>query len=150
MSEMETPWERWSRDVRPLRHMTEEELVHAFVAYLERTVTSDRVVSIDSIDYEIPREAGRGGQTVLIAHRLLEATYHVVVGERLVRIHPVDLAANARSPRARPGAPDETKTPPEKTAADMVFDRDLGSVLDEDGGAPPPSDPPEEEKEEAP
>jgi hypothetical protein len=147
VSEPETPWERWSRDPRPLRHLTEEELMHAFVAYLERTVTSDRLVSIDSIDYEVPRDAGRGGQRILITHRLLDATYHVVVGERLVRIHPVDLAANARSPRARPGAADETKAPPERTAADMVFERDLGSVLDEDGGAPPPSDPPGEEEE---
>lgn len=135
MSERETPWERWSRDPRPLQHLSEDELARAFVTYLERTVTNDRLIPIDGVLYELPRQAGRGGQKILVTRRLLDGTYHVVAGERLVRIHPVDLAANARSPRARPGPVDETKAPPAKTAADLGFERELGTVLDEDGGA---------------
>lgn len=148
MSARETPWERWSRDPRLPQHLTEDELARAFVTYLERTVTNDRLISIDSRDYEVPREAGRGGERILVTLRLLEGTYHVVAGGRLVRLHPVDLAANARSPRARPGPSaenDGAKAPPEKTAADLAFERELGSVLDEDGGAPPPIHLPEEE-----
>lgn len=141
----ETPWERWSRDARPLQHVTEDELSRAFVTYLERTVTNDRLVSIEGLSYELPREAGRAGEKILVTHRLLDGTHHVVSGERLVRIHPVDLAANARSPRARPGPSDETKAPPEKTAADLSFERDLGPVIDPDGSVPPT---PDEEKEE--
>jgi hypothetical protein len=147
VSERETPWERWSRDTRPLQHLSEDELSRAFVTYLERTVTNDRLVPIEGVLYELPRGAGRGGQKVLVTHRLLEGTYHVVAGERLVRIHAVDLAANARSPRARPGTEDETKAPPARTAADLGFERELGPVLDQDGGALPPFHPPDDEEE---
>ena len=148
MSVPETPWQRWSRDPRPLQHLTEDELTRTFVTYLERTVTPDRTVSIDGWDYEVPREAGRGGTKILVTQRLLDGTYHVVAGERLVRIHFVDLAANAHSLRARPGPRPEdegAKPPPEKTAADLAFERELGSVVDEDGGARPPIHSPEEE-----
>jgi hypothetical protein len=145
VSERETPWERWSRDPRQLQHVTEDELSRAFVTYLERTVTNDRLVSIDGVSYEVPRMLGRAGEKVMVALRLLDATYHVVSGERLVRIHPVDLAANARSPRARLGATeDEAKAPHEKTAADLSFERDLGPVIDSDGGVLPTPD--EEER----
>jgi hypothetical protein len=138
----ETPWERWSRDPRPLQHLTGEELARAFVTYLERAVTNDRLVPIDGILYELPRAlspGGRRGEKVVVTHRLLEGTYHVVCGGRLVRIHEVDLAANARSPRARrgPAAPEETETPPEKTAADLAFERELGPVVDGDGSVLP-------------
>lgn len=146
--ERETPWHRWSRDPRGLQHLEEDELTRAFVTYFERTVTHDRTISIDSRDYEVPREAGRGGAKILVTHRLLEGTYHVVSGERLVRIHPVDLATNARSPRARPGPSLEgegQKAPPEKTAADLAFERELGPVVDEDGGSLPAIHSPEED-----
>ncbi len=147
MSPCETPWERWSRDPRPLQHLTEDELTRAFVSYFERTVTNVRTISIDSQDYEVPREAGRGGQKILVTLRLLEGAYYVAARDRLVRLHPVDLAANARSPRARPAHPEEqgSKAPPEKTAADLAFDRELGPVVDDDGGALPPTHSPEEE-----
>ncbi len=144
MSERETPWGQWSHDTRSLQHLTEKELSRAFVTYLERTISHDRLVSIDGRAYELPREAGRGGERVLVTHRLLDGTYHVVAGDRLVRIHLVDLAANARSPRARPGA-DEERPPPDRTAADLGFERDLGPVVDEDGGALPPHPPDEQE-----
>ncbi len=148
MSErLETPWERWARDPRDLQHLEEEQLSRAFVTYFERTVSNDRLIPIDGVLYEIPREAGRGGQKIVVTQRLLDRTYHVVSGDQLVRIHPVELAENARSPRARPGPIDETKAPPEKTAADLGFERDLGPVVDEHGGALPPTNPldPEEE-----
>jgi hypothetical protein len=141
----ETPWERWSRDPRPLQHLTEDELSRAFVTYVERTATNDRLVSIDGVLYELPREVGRTGKKVLVTHRLLDGTYHVVSNERLVRIHAVDLAANARSPRARPGgAEEEAKAPPEKTAADLSFERELGPVTDPDGSVLPTPDDEEE------
>jgi hypothetical protein len=145
VSERETPWERWSRDPRPLQHVTEDELSRAFVTYLERTVTNDRLVSIESTSYELPRTIGRAGEKVMVVLRLLDGTYHVVSGERLVRIHPVDLPANARSPRARRGSTEEdVKAPPEKTAADLSFERDLGPVIDPDGSVLPTPD--EEER----
>ncbi|MCO5164825.1 MAG: hypothetical protein M9894_00445 [Planctomycetes bacterium] len=68
-------------------------------------------------------------------------------GDRLVRLHPVDLAANARDRRARREDHDEpTSRPPAKTAADLAFERDLGPVVDADGGVPelPHPDPTED------
>lgn len=146
MNRHETPWERWSRDQRPLQHLSEAEILRAFVSYLERTVTGDRLVSIEGVLYELPREAGRRGEKVLITRRLLDGTYHVVAGERLMRIHPVDLAANARSPRANRGAEDEVVATPAKTAADLHFEREFGAILDGDGGALPPFHLPDDEE----
>jgi hypothetical protein len=141
----ETPWDRWSRDPRALQHLSGEDLARAFVAYLERKVSNDRLVPIDGVLYELPRELGPGGrrgEKVVVTHRLLEGTYHVVCGDRLVRIHPVDLAFNARSGRVRRGeaTAEETAAPPAKTAADLAFERELGPVVLDDGSVLPAAD----------
>jgi transposase InsO family protein len=135
----QSPWERWSRDPRALLHRPQEEIREAFVLWVERSVGRDRVVSLEGVAHELPRDLGpqgRAGSCVRIAHRVLEGTYHVLAeGGALVRIHPVDLAANARSPRARQDAdPHEDPRGALRTAADMAFERDMGTVLDEDGG----------------
>ena len=149
MSErLESPWQRWSRDPRALSHLSEDELARAFVAFHERTVSNDRLVSIDGVDYELPRELGPSGRTgskVQLVEKLLEGSYHVLVGDRLVRIRPVDLAANARSPRSPPGEEVAAEPTPSKTAADLAYETDLGPVVDADGGALPPTEPLEEE-----
>ena len=145
----ETPWGRWKRDPRALRYLSEDELRRAFVRFFSRTVSADRVVSIDGIFYELPRELGPNGQRgrkIQIQRRLLDQTYHVVSRDRLVRIQPVDLEANARAQRAkRPAtAPDkDPESPPSKTAADMVFEHDLGPVTDPEGGCDAPNPEPE-------
>jgi hypothetical protein len=137
-SRLESPWERWERDPRTLSHLSHAQLLDAFVLFFTRTASSDRVVPIEGVDHELPLglgAAGRSGQTVQLVHRLLDDTYHVVCGDQLVRLHPVDLAANARAQRARRESEDEPTTrPPAKTAADLAFERDLGPVTDADGG----------------
>ncbi len=142
----QSPFERWSRDPRALSHLTEEELRRAFVLYLKRTVSHDRLVSIEGVEYELPRELGpngRHGARVQILHRLIEATYHVLGNDgQLVRIHPVDLAANARSPRARRGPStgddrDVTTAPPARSAAHLAFERELGPIVDDEGSVFP-------------
>jgi len=134
----ESPWERWSRDSKALSHVTEDVLLRAFVLYFDRIISNDRVVPIDGTDYEVPAALGPAGgpqRRIQITHRLLDHTYHVVCDGRLVRIHPVDLAANARAGRnRREGDPEDPSPPPVKTAADMAFDRDFGPVVDDDGG----------------
>ncbi len=151
MSErLESPWQRWSRDPRALSHLTAEELARAFVAFLDRTVSNDRLVSIDGVDYELPRELGPNGRTgskVQLVEKLLEGSYHVLVGDRLMRLRPVDLTANARSPRSSPGEEAAPEPPAAKTAADLAYETDLGPVVDADGGALPsrPDNPDDEE-----
>jgi hypothetical protein len=135
---LETPWERWSRDSRQLLFLTPEELEQAFVLFLRRSPSNDGLVPIDSVDYELPRSLrprGRKKEPVQIMHQLLTDTYHVVADGRLVQLHPVDLEANARTPRGR--ARDErteADPPPARSAADMAFERDLGPVTGLDGG----------------
>lgn len=138
---LETPWERWSRDPKALSHATEAELQKAFVVFLERTVSNDRIVSIHRILYEVPHSMGLKGKPrskILIMYRILENTYHVQDKEgRLVRLHPVDLVANARSKRIRPdsSAEEDVEWIPPPSAADLAFERDLGSVVDHEGNA---------------
>jgi len=55
-------------------------------------------------------------------------------GERLVRLHPVDLAGNARDRRGRRSAPAPDEVAPVKTAATLAFERDHAPVVDADGG----------------
>lgn len=150
MSErLETPWERWSRDTRQVRALSSEELEEAFVLFLQRSASHDGLVPIDSVDYELPpalKPRGRKKEPVQIQHWLLTDTYHVVVEGRLVQLHPVDLEANARAPRARGVAEhDDPDRPPSRSAASLAFDRDLGAVTDPEGGFTDPT--PEQESD---
>ena len=80
MTRRETPWERWSRDLRMLSYLSAEDLRDAFVVHFTRTASNDRIVPIDGVDYELPRALGPGGrkgQIVQITHHLLEDTFHV-------------------------------------------------------------------------
>lgn len=142
---LETPWERWSRDSRKVPPLTPEALTEAFVLFFDRSPSNDGLVSIDSVDYELPRSLrprGRKKEPIRVLHRLLADTYHVVADGRLVQIHPVDLEANARTPRgrARHDDADEVDPPPTRSAADMAFERDLGPVTGPDGGYIEPPD----------
>ena len=138
----ETPFERWDKDTVALRHPSQEEIHAAFVIHHQRTVSRDRVVSIDGTLYEVPlalSAGGRKGPRILIEERVLEGTFHVYGpdGTR-VRIHPVDLEANAHSRRARREALDDESEAIARSAADMAYERDYGSVLDADGGVEDP------------
>lgn len=138
----ETPFERWDKDAVALRHPSQEEIHAAFVLHHQRTVSADRLVSIDGTRYELPlvlAPGGRKGPRIQIEERLLDGTFYVFCpdGTR-VRIHPVDLEANAQSRRARREALDNEPEDIARSAADMAYDRDYGSVLDADGGVQDP------------
>lgn len=145
----ETPYERWSRDPRPLRHLTDEALRSSFVIYHERSVSRDRIVSIKGVKYELPRSlapGGRGRLKVQIQQRLLEKSFHVLCPDgTAVRIGPVDLEANARTPRA-PREAGLAPRQPVRSAADLAYERDLGSVLDADDGVAEPDPEPDCER----
>jgi len=129
-----TPWERFHSDERELRMPpSDDDLRRRFVIYIQRTVTADHTLSVDSIDYEVPR--GHGGEKILVHRYLLENRLAIVHHGRLVDLKPVDLHANARARRARPShAHPDTQHPLPKSAADMAFERDFAPVVDPDGG----------------
>ena len=130
-----TPAERFRTDERALRlPESREALRRDFVVHLERRVTADHVVSLNSVSYEVPR--GLAGQRVQLQRNVLDNSVAVLHDGRFVTIAPVDLTRNAHAPRAdeSAGTDDDVVHPLPKTSAELAFDRDLGCVLDPDGG----------------
>jgi transposase InsO family protein len=130
----DTPWQRFRDDQKTLRFPDDHQgLRRKFEIWIQRRVTSDHVVSVDSIHYEVPK--GSAGRIVLLRRRLLDDTIGLLHGSRVIDLHPVDLAANARAPRARTGQQDDQpEAMPRRSAADLTFQRDYGPVVDHDGG----------------
>lgn len=140
--DFDTPHQRFHEDPRPLRPASSADwLRERFTLTLQRRVSKDHVVPVDGIDYEVPR--GHSGEKVLLHRRLLERTaerdaLYLPHRGKLVRLHPVDLATNARTRRA-PGPQDDSDdiTPvPTKSASQLAFERDLPPMVGPDGGYP--------------
>lgn len=137
----ETPWRRFHADPKPLRFPEDERaLVRQFEVWLERRVAADHVVSVDGVDYEVPR--GHAGRRMVLRRRVLDGTIGILHEGKLVELHPVDLASNARSPRAR-DIEEEAEPIPPRTAADLSFQHDFGPVVTGDGGLPFPDPDPD-------
>jgi putative transposase len=130
----QTPQQRWDADPRRLRMPeSDADLREKFVVTETRKVSHDHIVSVGGVDYEVPR--GHGGTRLSVRRHVLEGTLSVLHQERFVRLHPVDLAANATARRGKPGADhDEAQTPAPRTAAMRAFDRSFGPVVSPDGG----------------
>jgi hypothetical protein len=134
-----TPAQRFHSDERALRLPESEAALRChFVLHLTRTVSPDHVVSIDSVAYEVPR--GHAEESITVHRHLLDGTLAMVHDGRLVRLRPVDLAANARARRARFAPPPEAVSPLPKSAADLAFERDLFPVVDAEGGFTDPAE----------
>lgn len=128
-----TPAERFHSDARALRLPdSREELRGRFVVHLERCVSKDHIVSVDSLLYEVPR--GLAGQTVQLQRHVLDGRLGVLHDGRVVPLQVVDLARNARASRAADPAAEDEAHPRPKTSAELAFDRDLGAVVAADGG----------------
>ena len=136
--DLKTPWQRFSADPRPLRFPESlATLRERFVVALQRKVSNDHVVSFDGVDFETPR--GLAGTWVTLYHQVLDGTISVLHPDRsgrIVRLHPVDVVANAKARRGEP--PTSQKEPAvyvlPKSAADLAFDQDFRPVIDSDGG----------------
>jgi putative transposase len=134
-----TPSQCFLSDDRPLRFPDDDTaLRRKFVVYFDRRVSSDHVVSVDSVLYEVPR--GHAGQKVILHRHVLDDDRLLVPHQgKLVELSPVDLAKNARSRRAKKAdaqqsTSDEVTHPLPSSAADLEFERDLQPVVDADGG----------------
>lgn len=140
----DTPWRRFHDDPRPLRFPEDQrDLRSKFEVSIARRVSADHVVSVESIDYEMPR--GYGGQKVVLRRRVLDGSIGFLHEGKMIDLHPVDLHRNARSPRARVRTEDDApRAVPPPTAADLAFLHDFGPVVDGDGGAGSPDPDPED------
>ncbi len=129
----DSPWQRFSADPRPLRWPEDRQALRAmFEVWIERRVTADHTVPIDSIDYEMPR--GYAGRKVTLRRRLLDGTIGFLHEGRLIDLLPVDLHANARAPRARDRGDEAPAPMPPITAAELAYRRDYQPIVDADGG----------------
>lgn len=134
--EKQTPFKRFHNDEKCLRFPEGREALRGkFEVTFTRRVSGDHIVSVDSVLYEMPR--GYRGQKVWLRRKLLDkgGIFFLHQG-RLIELHPVDLAANARAKRAQGSAhaEEEADPPPRPSAADLAFQRDYGPVVDADGG----------------
>ncbi len=134
-----SPASRFHADAQPLRSLPHARLRQAFVLPLERRVSNDHVVSVDSVPYEVPR--GLAGARVTRYRALLDDELTLLHEGRLRRLAPVDPPFNARQRRAKP-APEAPSPMAPKTCAQLRFEQDLGPIVDADGGfsAPTPED----------
>jgi len=138
-----TPEGRFLADERALRLPdSDDDLDSRFFVTEKRKVSADHVVPLDGVDYETP--TGHADTRVTLYRHVLRSTVHLLHEGRLVRLHPVDLAENAKDRRARK-AEVRPPTAPTRGAADLAFTNDFGPVVDADGGF---TEPEEEEKEE--
>ena len=133
-----SPSECFAEDPKPLRFPEDREaLKRKFEVSLQRRVTPDNTVSVDSLVYEVPR--GYDGTRVILRRRLLDGGNIFFLHEgRLQELHPVNLEANARAPRKRrqKNKDGEVIHPLPPSAADLAYERDLGPVVGADGGCP--------------
>lgn len=129
----QTPEARFLADDRPLRpYLDAEDLRRRFFVREERVVSNDHVISFDSVFYEVPR--GLAGQRVSIARDVFDARHLRLDHEgRSVRLHPVDLHANARARRGA-AAPAPEPASPAVGAARRAAERALAPITQPDGG----------------
>ena len=133
-----TPQERFLADDRTLRlPESEEYLSSRFFVTEDRKVTKDSTVPLEGVDYETP--PGHADTRVTLYRHVLEGTVHLLHEGRLVRLHPVDLAENAKQRRARK-AKELPPAGPTRGAADILFTNDFGPVVGADGGFSDPQD----------
>ena len=129
----QTPEARFLEDDRPLRpYLDAGRLRSQFFVREERLVSHDHVISLDSVLYEVPR--GLAGQRVSVARDVLDPSHLRLDHEGgSIRLHPVDLHANARARRGAP-APEPDPTPPVASAANRAADRAFAPITEPDGG----------------
>lgn len=129
---LQSPWARFSADKKSLRFPESlPKLREKFLVELRRKVTADHIVSIDGVHFETPR--GLAGSWIVTYRQVLDGTVHVLHEGRLLRLTPVDLAANAHTHRGTDLPAEEVQTPLPKSAADMAFERDFRPITDADG-----------------
>jgi len=132
--DQQTPQARWDADTSALRFPASEQALRDMLVVTEaRKVSNDNVVSVDAVHYEVPR--GHADTWINVRRNLLSGELFVLHDTRLVKLHPVDLTANAFARRGPPGAPapdDDEGTP--RTAASIAFARDHRPIVGPDGG----------------
>lgn len=131
---LKTPAECFSSDERSLRLPRDDAALRdCFTVSIPRVVSKDHVASWKGTGYELP--TGYARQSVALIHQLLDKKLLFLHDGRYIELHPVDPIANAHTRRGRRESPqEETQPSPQKSAADMAYDRSFRPLTDSDGG----------------
>lgn len=131
-----TPEECFLEDPRPLRLPPDMDKFRAgFVAHPRRRVSKDHIVTFGPDRYELPTGCGYGGTRVTLHRNVLDGRIHFLHQGRMILLHPVDLAKNARSRRGKgPKKKQQDIQPLTKGAADLAYEQDFSPLVDPDGG----------------
>lgn len=150
----DTPHQRFTQKSRALRPaLSQQWLTQCFTIELKRRVSADHVVSVEGVQYEVPR--GHAGEHATLYRRVLEKTeyrdaLYIKHKGDLLRLEPVDLAFNAQSGRARLQTEQTQQRPAvvTKSASTLSFEKTYQSMLETDGGFPDDENSQEREYEE--
>lgn len=143
----ETPAERWHCDSRALELPDPDWLRAQFLLTVTRRVKTDNTLSFEGRAYEVPR--GHAGTKLTVYRHLLEhdddghERLSLLHQGRRVVLHVVDPTQNAYARRAtgRHESPVPPSGPPPKTNADLAYEDDFRSIVDDDGGYSTKEDP---------
>jgi len=128
-----TPYQRFNQDSRALCFMENtKKLRQAFIIRFHRHVSKDHIVSLKSVKYETPR--GYSGAWLFFHWNILDQTLSMIHENLMIRLHPVDLNANAQDRRALPLDESTTRPRQPKSAAELDYNRKMRGIVDPDGG----------------
>ncbi|MFC1853523.1 hypothetical protein ACFL27_25310 [candidate division CSSED10-310 bacterium] len=130
----DTPFNRFHNDTKALEFPSnEQELDSQFMITEMRTVSKDNIVSMDSVEYEMPK--GYRRKRVILYRNVLDESIHFQHKDRLIQLFEVDKGLNARTKRGKMAIDDEEEPahPPAPTAADMAFEHDHSALVDDEG-----------------
>lgn len=132
-----TPRMRFEADARALRFAESEAALRSkFIVTATRRVSNDHVIRYGGRLYEAPRGLSR--ENVLVRRHVLDGELSVLHDGKVVKLHEVNLASNARDKRGKSVEP-VPEVAPVKTAATLAFDRDFAPIVDADGGFSKPT-----------
>jgi transposase InsO family protein len=119
----ETPEARFGRDARELDMPDDfDALERLFVISKSRRVSRDNVVKVGGIAYEMP--LGYAGKKVTLHRHSLDGSVSFADGQKLIKLHPVELTQNAKLKRLKREKHRHPKQPrPVRTAADLIFEQ---------------------------
>jgi hypothetical protein len=148
-----TPEQRWAHDPRPLQFPESSDWLDGrFLLTFSRTASKDNIVSYEGVAYELP--IGHAGRKVTLVRPVRQPdVLFLLEDNRLIRLHPVDLVANAYARRGPgPGGTPPTSATPVVTSASLHFDAAFEPLVDPAGnyagGSTEPNPVPQEDSHE--
>lgn len=128
-----SPDDKWHSDTRSLNIPNDLRMIESrFVVSTLRRVSRDNVVMVGGIGYEMP--LGYAGQRREVYNHILEDRLTAIHEGTHVKLHRIDLTANARTIRRRRVEKEHPPGPgPIKTAAQLLYERDHKTIVTPDG-----------------